>query len=70
MHRSSSSVSLLNQLLPQWHDLLQGWALVGSISRAAQDALQLDGEPALLSELISKWAAGEFSGLPAVELLP
>ncbi|MFM7548988.1 MAG: hypothetical protein ACKO8I_08955 [Cyanobacteriota bacterium] len=44
--------------------------MVGSISRAAQDALQLDGEPALLSELISQWAAGEFSGLPPVELLP
>jgi len=70
MARSSSASSLLNLRLPHWRELLRGWALDGSIFRAAAQALGLDGEPPLLQELVSQWAASEFSGLPPVELLP
>ncbi|MFN7228449.1 MAG: hypothetical protein ACK5UG_05280, partial [Synechococcaceae cyanobacterium] len=47
-----------------------GWALDGSISLAAQESFQLDGEPEPLKERISQWAAGDFERLPPVELLP
>jgi hypothetical protein len=70
MAHSSSASSLLNLLLPQWRELLRGWALDGSIHRAAAQALGLEGEQPLLRRLVSQWAAGEFGGLPPVELLP
>jgi hypothetical protein len=60
----------LATLLPDWHLLLQGWATDGRLSAAAQEALLLDGVPALLTELVGQWAAGDFSALPPIELLP
>ena len=70
MVRSASAASLLNLLLPQWQELLQGWAIDDSISRAATEALRLNAEPPLLAQLVNRWAAGDFSDLPQVVLLP
>ena len=67
---SSPATNLLGALLPEWHLLLQQWSLDGRLSAAAQEALLLDGEPALLKELTDQWAAGYFSGLPPIVLLP
>lgn len=62
--------SRLATLLPDWHLLLQGWAADGRLSAAAQEALLLSGEPEQLTELVSQWAAGDFSALPPITLLP
>jgi uncharacterized delta-60 repeat protein len=59
----------LKSLLPNWYALLQGWALDGSLTAAAQEALLLDGEPKALKNLVSQWAAGDYSGLPPIVLL-
>ena len=56
-------------LLEIWQAQLRLWAAEGAISQAAGSALALEGEQPLLQELESAWAAGDFSGLPAVELL-
>ncbi|MFN9659949.1 MAG: Calx-beta domain-containing protein [Cyanobacteriota bacterium] len=69
MERSIRAASLLHPLLRQWQKLLLGWAQDGSIRRAAQEALGLRRVPPLLAELVSPWAAGDFSSLPPVELL-
>ncbi|QVL52271.1 MAG: hypothetical protein KFB97_12615 [Cyanobium sp. M30B3] len=60
----------LATLLPDWHLLLQRWAADGRLSAAAQEALLLDGEPELLSELTAQWTVKDFSGLPPIILLP
>jgi hypothetical protein len=60
----------LATLLPDWHLLLQGWEADGRLSAAAQEALLLEQEPALLTELTAQWTAGDFSGLPPIVLLP
>ena len=70
MVQFASPIRFLDLLLPQWQLQIQGWALDGSIRRAAQEALLLDGEPELLKELVLQWAAGDFSALPPIELLP
>lgn len=57
-------------LLEIWQAQLLDWAVEGSISKAARSALALEGEQPLLLDLESAWAAGNFSGLPPVELLP
>lgn len=57
MDRTASVSRLLDLLLPQWNELLQGWALDGSISRAARDALRLEGEPPLLGEVAIRLVA-------------
>jgi hypothetical protein len=49
--------------------MLTSWAADGSLGAAAQEALGLDGEPAQLTALISQWAAGDFSGLPPIEVV-
>jgi surface antigen len=49
--------------------MLTSWAADGSLGAAARDALRLDGEPAQLTALISQWAAGDFSGLPPIEVV-
>jgi hypothetical protein len=49
--------------------MLTSWAADGSLGAAAREALRLDGEPAQLTALISQWAAGDFSGLPPIEVL-
>jgi hypothetical protein len=62
--------ALLDLLLQAWRQLLNQWAQSGAQSRAAHDALHLDGEPSLLGELVEPWAAGDFHDLPPIELLP
>lgn len=64
-----SSSSLLT-LLEIWQTQLKAWAAEGAISQAAKSALALEGNQPLLQELESALAKGDFSGLPAVELLP
>jgi len=49
--------------------MLTSWAADGSLGAAAREALGLDGEPAQLTALISQWAAGDFSGLPPIEVV-
>jgi hypothetical protein len=49
--------------------MLTSWAADGSLGAAASEALRLDGEPAQLTALISQWAAGDFSGLPPIEVV-
>jgi hypothetical protein len=49
--------------------MLTSWAADGSLGAAAREALRLDGEPAQLTALISQWAAGDFLGLPPIEVL-
>jgi predicted SprT family Zn-dependent metalloprotease len=49
--------------------MLTSWAADSSLGTAAREALRLDGEPAQLTVLISQWAAGDFSGLPPIEVL-
>lgn len=50
MDRTPTASPVLD-LLSQWKDILQNWALNGSICCAAQIALRLDGEPPLLAKL-------------------
>ena len=57
-------------LLEDWQQLLQSWAADGSLSIAAQNALQLEAETTELQELIGQWKDGDFSALPPIELLP
>ena len=65
-----SDPSSLDTLLQDWRQLLSQWARSGALSRAAQNALLLEGEPPLLGALVERWAAGDFRDLPPVELLP
>jgi HEAT repeat protein len=48
----------LKTLLPDWYALLQGWALDGSLSAAAQEALMLEGTPDALQDLVNLLGAG------------
>ncbi len=58
-------------MLPVWQEQLQAWAADGSLASAARHALELGAhDPPLLSELVSQWAEGDFSGLPPIVLLP
>ena len=59
----------LPTLLEDWRVMLTSWAADGSLGAAARETLRLEGEPAQLSELISQWAAGDFSGLPPIEVV-
>jgi|688.fasta_scaffold01612_12 alpha-tubulin suppressor-like RCC1 family protein/pimeloyl-ACP methyl ester carboxylesterase len=60
----------LETLLHDWSQRLRGWALSGALSRAARDALQLDGEPQLLRQLVARWSEGLLEDLPPIKLLP
>ena len=60
----------LEILLGDWRKLLSEWAASGQITAAAQEALQLDGEPELLQELVGEWSKGDFSELPPIVLIP
>jgi len=62
--------SLIDPLLHHWRQLLSQWARDGRLSRSAQAALQLPGESAQLEDLLEHWGAGDFSGLPPVDVLP
>ena len=70
MDQIASASRLLDLLLPHWQELLKGWAADGSISTAAKDAPGLNGESPLVIALLRAWAAGDFSGLARIELLP
>ena len=61
---------ILTSLLPEWHKLLQGWSADGSLVAAAQEALMLSGEPQTLRDLVTRLAAGDFTGLPRCAILP
>ena len=63
------SDSYLQTILPEWEALLQGWALDGSLSAAAQEALVLDGTPDALQDLITQWGTGDFTAIPEIVLL-
>ena len=60
----TAATTLLGALLPEWHLLLQGWSLDGSLSVAAKEALLLNGEPQGLKDLVMQWATGEYSAIP------
>ncbi len=70
MTTANSADQLLQALLPTWYQLLQQWSLDGRLSAAAQEALLLSGESEPLTALSDQWAAGDFSGLPPIVLLP
>ncbi|MCT0228676.1 hypothetical protein KQ300_10820, partial [Synechococcus sp. CS-1331] len=61
--------STLPNLLAEWQMRLQAWALDGSLTAAAQEALGLRGEPKALADLVAAWTHGNFSALPPVVLL-
>ena len=66
----STADEILASLLPEWHQLLQGWSADGSLVAAAQEALLLQGEPPPgLKDLATQWASGNFSGIPPIGLL-
>lgn len=46
--------------------LQQGWAATGQLTAAAQEALQLQGEPRPLRRRMKRWAAADFRDLPPV----
>ena len=60
---------LLQELLLAWKKSLQAWAVEGSISHAARDALALQGGQPLLDQLISQWSKGDFIDPTSTELL-
>ncbi|MEI8251973.1 MAG: M48 family metalloprotease, partial [Synechococcus sp. ELA057] len=66
----------LSQVLVSWCGLLSSWAADGSLVSAAESALALNssnalpGSASLLQSLSTQWAAGEFSSLPPILLLP
>jgi hypothetical protein len=49
MDWSARTKLLLDLLLPQCHELRQGWALGGSISCGATEALRFEKEPLLVA---------------------
>jgi alpha-tubulin suppressor-like RCC1 family protein len=57
-------------LLLIWREQLRQWSLTGALSRAAQQALRLMGEPAPLLTLVRDWAVGNFFSLPPVVVVP
>ncbi|MFM7266039.1 MAG: calcium-binding protein, partial [Cyanobium sp.] len=52
-----------------WRQRLQGWAISGDLSKAAQSALNLESEPTLLAALGERLARGETGDLPPIQLL-
>ena len=65
-----TSAAYLETLLGDWRKLLTDWAASGQLTAAAQDALQLSGEPKLLKQLVKQWSRADFSALPPIVLLP
>ena len=65
----TQNILILDELLPSWYRELQSWSLSGRLSAAAQEALQLDGEPQALKDLVSQWSTGDFQGIPEIVLL-
>ena len=60
----------LGTLVGDWKKLLTDWGESGALTRAAREALVLEGEPEPLKRLVNQWRDGDFSGLPAIVLLP
>ncbi|AFZ51651.1 choice-of-anchor Q domain-containing protein [Dactylococcopsis salina] len=58
-----------NPLFQTWQDTLTEAAANGRLLAAAKEALRLEATPNPLAELIRQWQTGDFSQLPAVELL-
>ncbi|MEB3171502.1 MAG: calcium-binding protein, partial [Synechococcaceae cyanobacterium] len=52
-----------------WWQRLQNWAASGDFSKAAQSALNLEGEPAPLSRWSDRLSRGEMADLPPVQLV-
>ena len=67
---ATSDLNLLETHLQDWRELLILWAQNGTLTRAAQEALQLEGEPEKLRELVGEWSQRDFGNLPPVVLLP
>lgn len=67
---ATSEITFLETLLDAWREQLRLWAQNGTLTLAAQDALQLEGEPEKLCELVGEWSQGDFRNLPPVVLLP
>ena len=59
----------LLDFLPGWNDQLQEWSLNGRLTAAAQEALQLNGDPQELQTLVNQLSAGDFQSLPEIVLL-
>ncbi len=66
---TSTPSDLLTALLPEWQLLLQQWSSSGRLTAAAQEALLLNGKPQALTDLVTQWTAGDFSGIPPIVLL-
>ena len=60
----------LGILVGDWKKLLTDWGESGALTRAAREALMLEGEPEPLKRLVNEWREGDFSGLPPIVLLP
>ena len=60
----------LGTLVGDWKKLLTDWGESGALTRAAREALMLEGEPEPLLSLLNQWRDGDFSGLPPIVLLP
>lgn len=65
-----TDLTLFETFLQEWRAVLSLWAQNGTLKRAAQDALQLEGEPEKLRELVGEWSQSDFRNLPPVVLLP
>ena len=59
----------LQALLGLWQQQIKAWAQNGELVNAAVHALGLGQEPMALTALAKALAQGDFSGLPAVELM-
>jgi hypothetical protein len=70
MSTAISADQRLLALLPTWYELLQQWSIDGRLKAAAKEALLLSDEPEQLEALTEEWAAGDFSGLPPIVMLP
>jgi hypothetical protein len=66
----STTEPLPLNLHQDWKLKLREWAADGSLGAAAEAAFRLDGRPEKLAALIRQWAAGDFSALPPIVLLP
>jgi hypothetical protein len=65
----TTAEGILTSLLPEWQLLLQGWSANGSLVAAAQEALMLQDEPPALTDLVTQWSEGDFTGIPPIVLL-
>ena len=50
----------LGTLVGDWKKLLTDWGESGALTRAAREALMLEGEPEPLLSLLNQWGDGDF----------